>query len=241
MSQSAASSASKSSVLRVELSRVARRAAARELDQQAAETARHRCRARAARAGRPLRRWRCGAGRCTTSCRTRTLRFARCVPCAGTAPDGTRRRSAPTRTKQVRVRRGRRSSWAGRPTPNARSWPATERGHAQPRVRCRHWSEPRKPFVKLVERRSSPRSGAGPRGRERNRVGAFAIEDALKAGGNAIERDRPVDARETAVELPQHGMQRQPIPSVSPSADPLEQMRPKLAGWCGSPAMVAPP
>ena len=43
---------------------------------------------------------------------------------------------------------------------------------------------------------------------ERDRVGAVAIDDALKAGGDAIERGRPVDARETAVELPQHGMQQ---------------------------------
>ena len=34
---------------------------------------------------------------------------------------------------------------------------------------------------------------------------------------------------------------RSPSPSVSPSAEPLEQVRPKFAGWSGSPAMLAPP
>ena len=42
---------------------------------------------------------------------------------------------------------------------------------------------------------------------ERDRVGPVALDDALKAVGDAVERDRPVDAREAAVELPQHGMQ----------------------------------
>ena len=37
---------------------------------------------------------------------------------------------------------------------------------------------------------------------ERDRVGPVAPDDALKAIGDAIERDRPVDARESAVELP---------------------------------------
>src|SRR6476620_6499073 len=42
---------------------------------------------------------------------------------------------------------------------------------------------------------------------ERDRVGSVAPDDALKAVGDAVERDRPVDAREAAVELPQHVMQ----------------------------------
>ena len=43
---------------------------------------------------------------------------------------------------------------------------------------------------------------------ERDRVGPVALDDAAKAVGDAVERDRPVDARKRAVDLPQHRMQQ---------------------------------
>ena len=43
---------------------------------------------------------------------------------------------------------------------------------------------------------------------ERDRVGAVALDDALEAVGDAVERVGPGNAREAAVGLPQHGMEQ---------------------------------
>src|SRR5262249_18417813 len=43
---------------------------------------------------------------------------------------------------------------------------------------------------------------------EGERIGPVPCTDALEAGGDAIERIRPVDPREASVRLPQHGMKQ---------------------------------
>ena len=77
---------------------------------------------------------------------------------------------------------------------------------------------------------------------ERDRVGAIARDDVLQAMGDMIERVAPGDPLQHALAA-DHRME-QPVlqaPSVSPSADPLEHRRPKLAGCSPSPEIAAPP
>ena len=72
---------------------------------------------------------------------------------------------------------------------------------------------------------------------EGDRLAGRAPRPCARCRGDVVDRLVPADAPP-----PISGCSsRVSRPSVSPSAEPFEHSRPKLAGWSGSPAMAAPP